>query len=283
MRGSLDLKPAAWMRFVRDAPLWPDNAFSALPRMKLPPAIFLLAACAVLAPAQGASEQNQGTETKVRLLAEALTARDRGDFATAKTKFEALLAIVPNDVSVRRMIADVDARVAAREAARLAPPPRESAPVVAAEPVAPRETVIVNVAPVGGESSAPVGTSATTAPKRDSVMPAVLDEKPPGLAGNAPVPEKDPYAEVSARIAAAAAALAQSENLRLGRMGAYLDAQRELARLYARDGNYPAAVRTLDVALGVLQSPVKELKAEREEYVRQNLEARRGPRVHVRR
>ena len=252
--------------------------------MKLSSAIFLLTLLTVLAVPERAQGQNQ-TDAKIRLMAEALTARDHGDFTAAREKFEALQAIVPNDNTVRRLLAELDSRIAAEQAARLAPPP-SAEPTVAT--VSSPEPVLLKASESPAsktEVSSPASVVAPAVPPpRDAVMPLVTDEKPSGAPEtNAPAPKKDPYTEVSARIAAAAAALAQSEAVRLDRMGAYLEAQRELARLYAHDGNYAAAVRTLDAALGVLQTPVKELQAERERYAQQERALLQGPRVRTRR
>lgn len=46
-----------------------------------------------------------GAETKIRLMSEALHARDTGDVATARQKLEELLALSPNDETVGRLLA----------------------------------------------------------------------------------------------------------------------------------------------------------------------------------
>jgi hypothetical protein len=215
------------------------------------------------------------TEVKIRLMSDALTARDRGDFAAAKAKLEALQAIAPNDPNVRRVLAEVTARL---EAQLAAPPPAPSlspapigaavaspAPVDVAAPtasVAPRD---VQTAPPAPAPVAPVQV----------LMPAVHDEKP-----DAPVaPEAGPKEKLSPEAMAAetaAEALLHADDNRLGTLVAYVQAQRALARTQARDKNYAAAIATLDAALEELEKPANELKEERDEYVREAKEAERA-------
>lgn len=84
-------------------------------KLKLPKSVIVsLAAPAVLAmavPASNALAQGQ-TETKIRLMADALRARDSGDLATAKQNLEELLAIAPGDATVERLLAGVNASIA---------------------------------------------------------------------------------------------------------------------------------------------------------------------------
>ncbi|EIP97264.1 type II secretory pathway, component PulD [Opitutaceae bacterium TAV1] len=54
------------------------------------------------------SAQSQ-TETKIRLMADALSARDKGDLATAKSNLEQLRQLAPDDVTVQRLLASVNA------------------------------------------------------------------------------------------------------------------------------------------------------------------------------
>src|SRR4051812_26307222 len=97
-------------QFERDGPHRPHNDFPALPRMTLRAAIFL---CLALLPAgtesaMGASTDQ--TDTKIKLMSDALTARDAGDFALARQRLETLLGLVPADAGVKRLLAEVSAR-----------------------------------------------------------------------------------------------------------------------------------------------------------------------------
>lgn len=86
-------------------------------KLKLPQSLLAsLAVPAVLTlvvPAGNAIAQGQ-TETKIRLMADALRARDNGDLDAAKKNLEELLVIAPNDATVQRLLAGVNASIAAR-------------------------------------------------------------------------------------------------------------------------------------------------------------------------
>jgi general secretion pathway protein D len=86
-------------------------------KLKLPKSVIAtLAAPALLSlvvPASRVLAQGQ-TETKIRLMADALRARDNGDLDVAKKNLEELLAIAPNDATVQRLLAGVNASIAAR-------------------------------------------------------------------------------------------------------------------------------------------------------------------------
>src|SRR3954468_20342471 len=106
-------------------------------KLKLPKSLLVTLATpalvALVVPAGQALAQGQ-TETKIKLMADALRARDSGDLETAKKNLEELLALAPNDATVHRLLSGVDASIAARGTAAAAPV--ESAPApVSAEPV----------------------------------------------------------------------------------------------------------------------------------------------------
>lgn len=195
------------------------------------------------------------SEVKIRLMADALTARDYGDYATAKSKLEALQAIAPNDPNVRRILADVNARLAAPPAppaTPLPPPVRVQPP-----PVAP---VVVAPALPAEPAERP---SAPAAPGQ-VVMPVVHDEK-------TDAPDAGPKEKVSPEVRAAAVAaeaLLHADNSQLGKVMDYVQAQQALARSQAQDKNYSAAIATLSAALEELQRPVDELRTERRDYAR---------------
>lgn len=182
---------------------------------KLPKKVLLLLATPVLfsvaVPAVKLAAQSQ-TETKIRLMAEGLRARDSGDLATAKSNFEQLLVLVPNDVTVQRLLADVNNRSAAPVAVEAAPAAVESAP--AAAPAA--------------EVAAPAETAA-----------------PAALAAEA-------AAEVAAPVSDQATEIAKAEEARLkGLIADAKQANKDAAKL-AKDGDYAAANSTLDAAIASL-------------------------------
>ena len=201
------------------------------------------------------------SETKIRLMAGALEARDRGDFAEARDKLAKLQAMAPGDPNVRRILREVNARLQAPAAA-----PR-AAPVVSVAPAAAPE-VSAGAAPASREAEArpPAGSS--------FVMPVVRDEKPEG--GPVPSPEPKggtPLGGAAAAADAAAQALLQADDARLSKLVTYVQAERALARVQARDRNYAAAIATLDDALEELQKPVDALKAERADFARRKAQA----------
>ncbi|MDF3056056.1 MAG: hypothetical protein K0R17_271 [Rariglobus sp.] len=112
-------------------------------KLKLPKSLLVtLATPALLAlvvPAGHALAQGQ-TETKIRLMADALRARDSGDLETAKKNLEELLALAPNDATVQRLLSGVNASIAARASGvavvEAAPAPASSEPVEVSMPSA---------------------------------------------------------------------------------------------------------------------------------------------------
>ena len=224
--------------------------------MRFRPAFFLFA---LLAAPVFAAQAPDPSEVKIRLLADALTARDRGDYATAKSKLETLQAMAPNDPTVRRILADVVAR-------QSAPPTPPAAPRPAPVPPEP----VVETPPAAVSAAATESKSTPTAPGQ-VVMPVVHVEK-------SDTPEaapKDTRSPEARRAAAAAEALLHANGAPLGRVMSYVEAQRALASTQARDHDYAAAIATLEAALDELQRPVNELKAERRAYAAQKRELER--------
>ncbi len=126
-------------------------------KLKLPKSVLVtLAAPAVLAmvvPAGHAIAQGQ-TETKIRLMADALRARDSGDLDTAKKNLEELLAIAPSDATVQRLLAGVNTSIAARASG--------AAPATVSAAPASTEPVEVSFAPKPVAGTAEVAASAST-------------------------------------------------------------------------------------------------------------------------
>ncbi|TVR48627.1 MAG: type II secretory pathway, component PulD [Puniceicoccaceae bacterium] len=72
------------------------------------------------------------TDLKIRLMSDALQARDAGDLVTARANLERLVELAPDDASVRRLLEAVRAEQARREADR--PAPQQPAPQPAPQP-----------------------------------------------------------------------------------------------------------------------------------------------------
>ncbi|MBW8782744.1 MAG: type II secretory pathway, component PulD [Verrucomicrobia bacterium] len=105
-------------------------------KIKIPKSlVVLLVAPALLAlvlPAGRLLAQSQ-TETKIRLMADALRSRDSGDLDAAKKNLEELLALAPNDATVQRLLNGVNAAIAARANGA---PVAEAAPAAVSAPAA---------------------------------------------------------------------------------------------------------------------------------------------------
>ncbi len=246
--------------------------------MKLRPAFFLLAVFAALGPAAGHLLAETPTEVKIRLMSEALAARDKGDYPTAKLKLEAVLAMAPNDAGVRRLMTELETRQAAEEAARAAQQQAASVPPPAPEPSpeTPKPAAPLVQSPPAVAPATPAESSNATL----MTVPVITEGKP---ATAPPSNLPDGYAAALARVETAGVAFAHTDGpARLEKLMVYVQAQRDLARLYARDGNYPLAMSTLDAAIASLKTSVSDLRAEREEYARDEENEKEGVRLRHR-
>lgn len=185
-------------------------------KLKLPKSLVAtLAAPALVAlvvPAGQALAQGQ-TETKIRLMADALRARDSGDLDTAKKNLEELLAIAPNDATVQRLLSGVNSSIAARAS---------GAPAVAAAPAVSTEPVAVNFPPKAVE------------------QPKAADTKP----AEVKTPEETALSQADA--------LAKQENQRLKTLVSEAYAKRGTARSLAKEGKFDEASVVLDGAIASL-------------------------------
>ncbi len=149
---------------------------------KLPKKVLLLLATPVMlslaVPASKLVAQSQ-TETKIRLMAEALRARDSGDLATAKTNLEQLLVLAPNDVTVQRLLAGVNDTIAkgsgTAESAAPAVLASDSLPVVVYDPNKPAAPAVEAAAPAAAPAT-PVATPAAPTPESISAELAKAEE-----------------------------------------------------------------------------------------------------------
>lgn len=188
-------------------------------KSKLPKSLLVtLAAPAVaslVVPAGQVFAQGQ-TETKIRLMADALRARDGGDLDTAKKNLEELLAIAPNDATVQRLLAGVNASIAARASAPAAAP--VAAPA-SSEPVA-----------VTFDPNKPAATEAAVS--------APAAEAAATTASTPAAPDAD--------------ALAAQENQRIKGLISEIGAKRSEARSLAKQGRFEDAAVVLDGAINSL-------------------------------
>ncbi len=196
---------------------------------KLPKKVLLLLATPVMlslaVPASKLVAQSQ-TETKIRLMAEALRARDNGDLATAKTNLEQLLVLAPNDVTVQRLLTGVNEVIAkgagTAESAAPAVVASDSLPVVVYDPNKP-------VAPAV-EAAAPVADAAV--PAASEVAAPQAQVQPPAT----PSPD------------AVSAELAKAEEARVKALLAAAKSESKLAAKLAKDGDFDGAAAKLTAA-----------------------------------
>lgn len=199
----------------------------------LPTSLVVALAAAVLAaavPVGRVLAQSQ-TDTKIRLMSEALRARDAGDVAAAQRALTQLQQISPNDPAVQRMRAEIEAMATAQQAAR---------EQQAAAPAAPAATP----APAAPVSPAPQ-TTATTPPMIDVKIPE------PGHTPPAATPAPGPEQE--------AEAIARAEAARLSELTSGGQRMLATARQQLREGKYDEAIVTVDAAIATLpMNPVTQ-------------------------
>ena len=193
-------------------------------KIKLPKSILVLlvapAMLALVLPATRLLAQSQ-TETKIRLMADALRSRDSGDLESAKKNLEELLTLAPNDATVQRLLTGVNTAIAARP---VATPSSDAAPAVAS-------------------ASAPAAAAPAVAEPVGTEPVEVTFPKPA-----APVKVQTPE-EIAA---AQAALLAKQENQKQKDLISATRAKSDVARSQAKEGRFDDAVATLDGSIKTL-------------------------------
>lgn len=199
---------------------------------KLPKKALLLLATPVIfslaVPAGKLVAQSQ-TETKIRLMAEGLRARDSGDLATAKANFEQLLVLAPNDVTVQRLLSGVNDSITKGVGAS-----ESSAPAAAAEQTVP--VVVYD-------------------PNKPATIPAPVPAAAPAEIAAAPAAESASVAAPSSE--EVSAKLAKDEEARVKGLLANVRSERREAAKLAKDGNFDGASAKLTAAASTL--PVNTL------------------------
>ena len=192
----------------------------------------------IAVPAGRVFAQSSAEDRKIRLMADVLRLRDAGDYAGALISLDQLSAVAPNDASVARLRSEITSAARAREAA---------AQRAAAAP-----------APAHVASPAPVASA--------SNVPAMIEVKIPDAAPRSASPAVESAAAASAAAEAEADALVAAESARISAALAGAATQRATARAQGADGQFAAAIATLDTALASLpmnsltQKTVAEIK-----------------------
>ncbi len=206
------------------------------------PKLLLLAVAALLVaqPAlfEGRLGAQSNTDAKIRLMADALRARDAGDYATAQQLVQQLLELSPSDPNILRLKSELATAVAAQAGA---PAARTSAPARAAPP---------------GPAPTPVA-AAPQAPRHEPVR----------VAAAAPAPAAEPSPGDTRTVI-------EQETQRVNDAIARAKEIQRLARAQASRGENTAAVSSYDYAIDLLQPEnalntnlLGELRAERAKLV----------------
>lgn len=197
------------------------------------------------------------TDNKIRLMSEALRARDAGDIAAAQKALGELAKIAPNDPKVERLRAEIEAQAAARQTAlaQQAEQQRAAEAAAAAQRAEEARRKAAEPAPVVSVPLAPSPTATNT-----SAGGAMVDVKIPEPGQTPPsalVPAPPPAAPAPTAADAEAEAIARAEAARLTAAMANAQAQLATARTQLRNGQPADAVATIDAALAPL--PVNPL------------------------
>jgi general secretion pathway protein D len=195
--------------------------------------VLLLAALVAGAVPFGRLLAQTQTDTKIRLMSEALRARDAGDLAAAQKALAQLAAVAPNDAAVQRLRNEVEAQAAAQQAA-LAEARRaeaQRAAAAAVPPAAPAAAPVQSV-PQMIEVKIPDTTAAPASPP----APAVVQ-----------VPTPSPVS-----VETEADVIARAETNRLNALISGAQAQLATARTQIRQGRSDDAIATVDAALTTL-------------------------------
>jgi general secretion pathway protein D len=204
-----------------------------------PASVFAVLAAALIGAAVPLSPvfaQSQ-TDAKIRLMSEALRARDAGDLTGARKALDQLSSLSPNDPAVQKLRAEIEAQAVAQQSALAQRAAAQQAAATA--PAAP--------API-----APVATATPSAP-------TMIDVRIPDP-GQPTVPSA---AEQEAE------AMARAESARLNQLVADGQTALDSVRRQLRDGQAEAAIATADAALGSLpanpltQKLIADLKKEK--------------------
>jgi general secretion pathway protein D len=199
----------------------------------------LLASAALLAavlPARPAFAQSQ-TETKIRLMSEALRARDAGDLGAAQRALAQLAAVAPDDPAVQRLRAEIEAQALAQQRAQAQ---QRAAEQAAIESVRRAEQTAAQAAERSPASTP--SPPAPAAPRQPQPGPTMIDVSipEPGQRPAPPTPEQE------------AEAIARAETNRVNVLLTEAQAQLSAARAQLRAGLHDDAIATVDAALAPL-------------------------------
>lgn len=204
------------------------------------PVVLAAVLLGAMGPSQPAFAQSQ-TDTKIRLMSEALRARDAGDLTGAQKALAQLATVSPGDPAVKKLTAEIEAQAVAQQNARAQQAAAQQAALAAPAP-APAITPVIS-----------------TTPRSSSAMVDVKIPEP-----GQPVPPSGPTAaELEAE------ALAKAEAARITQVIADSQTQLATVRAQLRDGRPDDAIATADATLatlpnnGLTQKLIADLKKEK--------------------
>jgi general secretion pathway protein D len=208
--------------------------------------VVLLGATVLTQPAFAQSQ----TDTKIRLMSDALRARDAGDLAGAQKALAQLATLSPNDPAVQKLRSEIEAQAIAQQNALAQRAAAEAAAVARPAPV---EMAPPPVSSVPRQDAA--------APSRPAMIDVRIPEPgstPPPVTPGTPSP-----ADLEAE------ALSRAETNRISRLMAEAQTQLATARAQIRDNRPDEAIATVDAALAALpansltQKLIADLKKEK--------------------
>ncbi|MSU24931.1 MAG: type II secretory pathway, component PulD [Opitutus sp.] len=202
-------------------------------------ALLAVGLLAVAVPASRALAEDK-TDTKIRLNAEVLRARDAGDLDSAQRTLAQLVALAPNDPSVQRLSAEL----AAQRAAQV-----ESAARAETQRAAQVETAARAAAMRAAQQVAAQQAAVETAPVTKA--PVMIDVKIPEPT-QTPSQAAAPASPAAPTLEQEAEAIARAEAGRLTELMAGAQIQLSTARAQSRDGRTEDALATTDAALASL-------------------------------
>ncbi|MGH7959514.1 MAG: type II secretory pathway, component PulD, partial [Opitutaceae bacterium] len=235
----------------------------------LPASVLAVLAAALVAasfPVQPAFAQNQ-TEAKIRLMSEALRARDAGDLAGAQQALTRLASLSPNDPAVQKLRAEIEAQAIAQQNALAQRAAAEAAAAATQATIPPP----ISTPPIFPTS--PSSPSSSTVPPMIDVRIPEPGQSPPSATPGAP-----------SAVDQEVEALARAESNRIAQLIANARTQLATARAQLRDNQAEEAIATVDATLASLpvnsltQTVIADLKREKASALLERAQAalRRG-------
>jgi general secretion pathway protein D len=228
----------------------------------LPASVLVVLAAALLAasvPAPTAFAQNQ-TDAKIRLMSEALRARDAGDLAGAQKALAQLAVVSPNDPAVQKLRSEIEAQAVAQQNARAQQAAAEQAVrQAAAQEIERKAAAAQGTGDRGQATAAPSPVSRPLSPEPRPLSPEI-DVRIPEPGQTPPPPTA---AEQEAE------AIARAESGRIAGVIAAAQTHLSAARSQLRDGRAEDAIATIDATLATLpvnsltQNVIADLKREK--------------------